>query len=436
MFLTRRFYLVALAVVLLLGSGYWAAPLFGVGQAALCLWVAATLLDAGLLYVGGGRLTGERHCAERFSNGDENPVTLELASTYRQTLRLTVIDEIPAIFQRRDLSFTLTLPPRGSRSLTYTLHPVRRGIYGFGHIRLFARTRLGLVERRFTTGRPADVKVYPSYLLLRQYELQAIHNRLVEQGQKRIRRVGHQTEFEHIREYVPGNDYRTINWKATARRHQLMVNIYRDERSQQVYSLIDKGRVMQQAFSGMMLLDYAINAALVLSYVAVRREDKAGLVTFDHRFDTFVPASRQEGQMTLLADSLFKESTSFRETDYSALCAHLDKRVTKRSLAILYTNFMTLVEVRRQLPYLQNLARRHCLLVVFFEDDEVKAYATSPARTTEDYYRHVIADKFVYEKRQIVALLRQHGITALLTSPSRLTVDVVNKYIELKRRGI
>lgn len=213
-----------------------------------------------------------------------------------------------------------------------------------------------------------------------------------------------------------------------------MVNIYRDERSQEVYSLIDKGRVMQQTFGGMTLLDYAINASLVLSYVAVRREDKAGLATFADRFETFVPASRREGQMTLLSESLYKEQTVFGETDFSALCAHLDRRVTKRSLAVLYTNFSTLVEVRRQLAYLQNLARRHCLLVVFFEDEELKDYASSDPHTTEDYYRHVIAEKFIYEKRQIVSLLRQYGILSLLTSPARLTVDVINKYIEIKNR--
>ena len=126
----------------------------------------------------------------------------------------------------------------------------------------------------------------------------------------------------------------------------------------------------------------------------------------------------------------------FGETDFSALCVYLEKRVTKRSLAVLYTNFTTLVEARRQLPYLQNLSRRHCLLVVFFEDDDVRAYAASPAGTTEDYYRHVIAEKFIYEKRQIVALLKQHGIMALLTSPARLTVDVINKYIEIKTRQL
>ena len=436
MFLTRRFYVVALAVVLMLGGGQWWAPLFVAGKAALCLWTLVVAVDVALLYAGGGRLEGVRRCAARLSNGDDNAVAVDVTNRYRMSLRVTVIDEAPVEFRRRDLSFRFVLPPGGRHTVGYTLRPVRRGLYFFGRIRLFASTRLGLVSRRFTTGRPDAVKVYPSYLQLRRYELMAIHNRLDDFGIKRIRRVGHHTEFEHIREYVPGNDFRTINWKATARRHQLMVNVYQDERSQQVYCLIDKGRVMQQAFAGMTLLDYAVNASLVLSYVAVHREDKAGLATFADRFETFVPASRREGQMTLLAESLYNEQTAFGETDFSALCVHLNKRVTKRSLAVLYTNFTTLVEARRQLPYLENLARRHCLLVVFFEDDDVQAYAASPADTTEEYYRHVIAEKFIYEKRQIVALLKQHGIIALLTSPARLTVDVINKYIEVRRRGV
>ena len=127
--------------------------------------------------------------------------------------------------------------------------------------------------------------------MLRQYELLAISNRLTDLGIKRIRRVGHNTEFEQIKEYVKGDDYRTINWKASARRHQLMVNVYQDERSQQIFNVIDKGRVMQQAFRGMTLLDYAINASLVLSYVAMHKEDKAGIVTFNEKFDPS-PAGR------------------------------------------------------------------------------------------------------------------------------------------------
>ena len=133
--------------------------------------------------------------------------------------------------------------------------------------------------------------------MLNRYEFLAAHHNLTEFGIKRIRRLGHHTEFEHIKEYVRGDDYRTVNWKASARRHQIMVNTYQDERSQLIYNVIDKGRIMQSAFRGMTLLDYAINASLVLSYVAIHRDDKAGLTTFAHRVETFLPASRRHSQM-------------------------------------------------------------------------------------------------------------------------------------------
>lgn len=436
MFLKRRFYFASFVVILLLASGYWFAPLFVVGKIALVLWLLLTVCDILLLYALGGRITAHRQCASRFSNGDDNEVKISMDNTYPFRTYLMVIDEIPFVFQRRDLEFHLEALPRMACEVNYKLHPVERGEYGFGLTRVFATTWLGLVARRFSTGEKQTVKVYPSYLMLRHYEFLAVSQNLTEIGIKRIRRIGNQSEFDQIKEYVQGNDYRTINWKATARRHQLMVNIYRDERSQQIYNVIDKGRVMQQAFGGMTLLDYAINASLVLSYVAVRREDKAGLVTFADRFETWLPASSQQGQMQQLSEMLYKEETTFGETDYSSLCVHLNKYVSKRSLLVLYTNFATLVEVKRQLPYLQNLSRKHCLLVVFFKDDDVEAYARSQADNTEEYYRHVIADKFIYEKRQIVNLLKQYGIMALLTSPQRLSVNVINQYIEIKSRQL
>ena len=153
-------------------------------------------------------------------------------------------------------------------------------------------------------------------MMLNRYELLAMSNNLTEMGIKRIRRVGNNTEFEQIKEYVKGDDYRMINWKASARRHQLMVNVYRDERSQQIFSVIDKGRVMQQSFRGMTLLDYSINAALVLSYVAMHREDKAGLITFADNMDTFIAPSRQSGQMERLLEALYSQETKFSETDF------------------------------------------------------------------------------------------------------------------------
>ena len=435
MYLTRRFYLLFTCLTLLTGLGYAYPLLFAVARILLAIFVVVIVVDAALLYHQRG-LKAERKCAGRFSNGDENRVRIRLESNYPFKVWLTIIDEAPEIFQQRDINYRSYLKAKGSRTISYVLVPVQRGVYSFGKIRCFARTAIGLVERRYTLGEAKDVKVYPSYMMLNRYELLAMSNNLTEMGIKRIRRVGNNTEFEQIKEYVKGDDYRMINWKASARRHQLMVNVYRDERSQQIFSVIDKGRVMQQSFRGMTLLDYSINAALVLSYVAMHREDKAGLITFADNMDTFIAPSRHSGQMERLLEALYSQETKFSETDFSSLCANVHKQVSKRSLLIVYTNFSGMTALNRQLSYLRLLNQWHRVLVVFFEDTELSDYIHSPKTSTEDYYQHVIAEKFAYEKRLIVSTLRQNGILSLLTTPENLSVDVINKYLEMKQQQI
>lgn len=435
MYLKRRFYIVLVLIILSMGFGYAMPLFFLLGQSGLILLMLALLADGYMLYRARG-IRAFRQCADRFSNGDENAVNIRVESSYPYPVSLEVIDEIPFIFQQRNIRFSAQLRANEVKTITYHLRPTRRGIYSFGRIRVFVSGRIGLISRRYTCDKPLDIKVYPSYLMLHRYELLAISDNLTEMGIKRIRRVGHQSEFEQIKEYVKGDDYRTINWKASARRHQLMVNVFQDERSQQIYSVIDKGRVMQQAFRGMTLLDYAINASLVLSYVAMRKEDKAGLVTFNENFDTFVPASKQHGQMQTLLENLYSQQTDFGETDFSSLCVHLNKHVNKRSLLVLYTNFSGISSLNRQLSYLQQMNRRHRLLVVFFEDADLKDYIASPAKDMEGYYRHVIAEKFAFEKRLIVSMLKQYGIYALLTTPENLSIDVINKYLEMKSRQL
>ena len=438
--------------MLVLASGYLWSPMFTVGRVALLLFVLAVIADALLLWsptlnAQRSALNAFRQMSDRFSNGDENDVRIRVESSYPFPVRVEVMDEIPFIFQRRDICFRAKIEKMEATTIKYSLRPTKRGVYGFGQIRVFAASPIGLVQRRFTCGEAKDVKVYPSFLMLHQYELLAISNNLTEMGIKRIRRVGHHTDFEQIKDYVAGDDFRTINWKASARRSKLMVNVYQDERSQQIISVIDKGRVMQQAFQGMTLLDYSINASLVLSYVAMYKEDRAGLATFSSDFDTFVPASRRPGHLQVLMEALYAQQTEFGETDYSALVANLNKHVTKRSLIVLYTNFTGQVSLQRQLPYFQQLNQRHRLLVVFFEDVELKQYiegfhAIDHQRSTlnaqrsnlEDYYRQVMADRFVYEQRLIVSTLRQHGILSLLTTPDNLSVDVINRYLEMKQR--
>lgn len=433
MYLAHRFYYFLIAIILTLLVGFAVPPLFFIGRILVLLLLIAVLVDVAMLWSRRG-LHAYRTLSSRFSNGDDNPVSIRLESNYPFAVCVEVIDEVPFVFQRRDVLFKAAIRKQSDVTITYHLRPTERGVYGFGHVRVFVNTVLGLVQRRFTCCAPQDVKVYPSYMMLRQYELLAMSNNLTEMGIKRIRRIGHNTDFEQIKDYVVGDDYRTINWRATARRHQLMVNVYQEERAQQVYQVVDKGRMMQQTFNGMTLLDYAINASLVLSYVAINKQDKAGLVTFSDKFETFIHASRQSGHMQTLQEALYAEHTEFGETDYSALLTGLSRHVSHRSLLVLYTSFTSMAALRRQLSYLRQLAMRHRLLVVFFEDEELRTFANTPARKTEDTYQRVIAEKFAYEQHLIVQTLRQYGIQALLTTPNNLSVDVINKYLEMKSR--
>ena len=452
MYLRRRFYLILLAVVLVSGLGYAYAPLYTIGRWLTLLLFIATLADIALLWRQQA-ITAERRLSNRFSNGDDNPVTIDVASTYPFPVRIEIIDELPFQFQCRDfrrlLSSSSPDPLSSSSSafcwlfsgsaatpavgtMQYTLRPTRRGVYSFGQVLVFASTRLGLVERRYKCAEPCDVSVYPSYQKLHQYELMAISRNLQEPGIKRIRRIGNNTEFEHIRDYLKGDDYRTVNWRATARLSRPMVNVYQDERSQQVFCIIDKGRVMQQAFQGMTLLDYAINASLALSFVAMRKEDRAGLITFADKTDTFVAADRRPGHINKLMETLYAEQTDFDETDFSALSVAVGRHISKHSLLVLYTNFMGQVSLQRQLPFLQQIARRHRLLVVFFEDVELQQFIDSPIHNDEERSQHEVAEKFAAEKQLISATLRQHGILSLLTTPQALTIDVINRYIAIR----
>ena len=436
MYLNRKFYIACLIIILMLICGYIFPVMFVAGKVSVLLLLGASAFDYRLLWKQKEGIYAVRTCSPRFSNGDDNQVHIAIENNYPYHIYIKVIDEIPAMFQRRDILFSLDLNPVARKEIMYNLRPVKRGEYHFGHIRLFVSTATGLIARRYTCGQPVDIKVYPSYLMLHQYELMAISNNLTELGIKRIRRIGHHTEFEHIKEYVKGDDYRTINWQASARRHQLMVNTYQDERSQQVYNIIDKGRIMQSAFDGMTLLDYSINASLVLSYVTIHKEDKAGLITFAENFETFIPASKQAGHLQTILEGLYRQQTTFGESDYSALYVHLNKYVNKRSLLIIYTNFDSVVGMERQLNYLQQLARRHVVLAVFFENTGLKELAVRRPQVSEDYFQQVIAEKFIYEKQYVTNHLRRHGVYSLLTTPAKLSIDIINKYLEIKAKHV
>ena len=436
MFLNKRFYLIITGIICCFLAGYVSTFLFTMAQILFGLLMIACIYEYFRLFRSNGNVSCTRECTDRFSNGDDNPVKLHLENTYSFPVSLQIIDEIPAIFQNREILFRLKMEKEDAKLLTYILRPVKRGVYEFGKVNVLVTSKLGLISRKIVTGAPCKVAVYPAYQYLRKYELIAISNKLTDTGQKRIRKIGQQLEPDQIREYVKGDDYRTINWKATARRSKHMVNIFQEERAQPVYCLIDKGRPMQAAFERMSLLDYAINASLAISYVSMIKGDKAGLLTFEKQQETLIPASRQSGQMQRILEALYGQHSTFSESDFSALYQSVTKHIKSRSLLIIYTNFDTVSAMQRQLTFLSMLAKKHTVIVVFFENTELNDLTDRHPTNKIEAYQQVIAEKMEHEKSLIVSKLRKYNIIAILTHPSRLTMDVINKYLEIKAQGL
>lgn len=434
LFLSNRFYFSLLAGILLYFIAYFVPSIAVLPRVWCYLLAALSLMDYILLFFVSRPPEANRNMSDRLSNSDLNPIEIAINNANPFFYSVTLIDELPVQFQARNWRRNFTLQPWEEKKIQYTVKPTQRGEYHFGNLLFYVRTVIGLLERRHTIKAEIMVPVYPSYMQLQKYQLMSQTTVQPEAGNRRMRKMGHSMEFEQIKEYVRGDDIRTINWKATARRDSLMVNNYTDERSQQVYCIIDKGRLMKMPFNELSLLDYAINSALVLSHVCLKKQDRIGVMTFSNKMGNIIPADRNPIQRNNIQQLLYNQETQFLESDYEMLYLQIRSRIKQRSLLILYCNFESFSGLKRQLNYLRSIAQHHLLLVVFFENTELMELSAKEAYTIEEVYIKTIAEKMAFEKRQIVKELAKYGILAVLTTPEKLTVNTINKYLELKER--
>ncbi len=436
LFIHPRFFLVGGSLVGVFILSYLFPVLFPIAVATALSFIIIFFLDIWMLYRFPSGISAKRVLPEKFSNGDPNPVEVHLNNLYPHLIRIALSDETPYQFQIRDQDFRLSIPSGEKDVISYDLRPVERGEYHFGVTNIFVSSPISMIKRRYQIGKPHMVPTYPSFIQMRKYQLLAISNRLTMAGIKKIRRLGNSSEFEQIKDYVRGDDYRTVNWKATARTGKLMVNQFTDEKAQNIYCLLDKSRGMKMPFQGMTLLDYAINASLVLINIAINKSDKGGLVTFADKIHAHLPASNKTTHIRKVMEILYNQESKFLESDFHRLYSFTKRKISHRSLLVLFTNFESLNAMRRQLPYLKMLARNHLLLVVFFENTELRDLLNSSPDNIEEMYIKTIGEGFAFEKRQIVKELETHGIASILTPPEKLTVNSVNKYLEIKARGM
>lgn len=434
LFIPPRFYFVAGGCAVFFLISFFIPVLYTLARILLAGAAVLFLVDYIFLFVFGRSPSVRRVVQERLSNGDENHILLRIHNRMPFSIHMEILDELPEQLQERHFILQRRLQANEKADVPYLIRPTERGGYAFGRVLVYVRSLLGLACRRFTTDAEKEVAVYPSFMHFRKYQLAAEAAQVNEQGARKVRKIGQSMEFEQIKEYVTGDDIRTINWKATARKGGLMVNSFMEEKSQQVYCLVDKGRLMKMPFQGLSLLDYAINSTLVMTGVCLQKQDRVGLLTFSDRMGAMVAADRKPVQREKIMQVLYKQQTAFLESDFEMLYMQVRAKIKQRSLLILYTNFESLNSLRRQLPYLRSMARYHLLLVVFFENTELTRLSQTQAENIEDVYIRTIAEKFHFEKKLIVRELQKYGILSVLTSPQNLTVQTVNKYLELKNR--
>ena len=436
-YLTARFLYTALVVVGVFALGFPFPILEFVGIFLLLILLTGLLVEIILLYSSSNSLTIERKIQDQLSNGDENEIEYSIKGNFRFIPNLQILDEYPIQLQLRNCALQLTPPSKNFESnYRYSIYPKTRGEYFFGNIKVLIGSKLGLLNKLSSFDRKLTIKVVPSIKQYKKFSFLAYTNRLEEVGVKKVRKVGSSTEFEQINEFQRGDNIKRINWKATARRTTLMVNHYEDQKAQNIYFLLDKGRMMHMPFKGLSLFDYAVNSSLSLAGIAKYKGDKVGLISFSDVIGSWIPAQSIGNQVSKISQELYHQKIRQKETDYSRLYKNIRLRMKGRSMLILYTNFDSMVSLNRQMKYLKAISKSHLLVVVSFLNEEIVELANQKTRGERNFFDQSIAERFLQEKQQINQELNLAGIYTISTLPEDLTVNSINTYLKVKSRGI
>lgn len=436
-YLTSRFYILTGVIVALFGFSFYFEGIFVFTQILLLLLAIATTADTYILFSQKNKISCKRSIGKVFSLNDKNKVKINLHSMFGFALSIELMDEVPYQFQMRKFVLRCKIAPLGNNEFIYYLTPKTRGLYEFNNINVLLSSPLNLIQKRELFKCPQNVPVYPSVVQMKEFQLHINASVRQNDGLKKIQRIGHSYEFDHIKNYTIGEDPRSINWKASSRRNELMVNYYTDEKSQQVYCILNKSRLMNMPFNGLSLLDYSINTALTISNIVLNKSDKAGLISFSDKIGTVIKAGRSSNQLQKILNALFNETESELDPNYEMLYSAIRYFIPSRSLIFFFTNFESIDSLQRNLDIIRRINRFHLLVPIIFENTELDGFINDGKIEHDlDIYNKVIARRMKNEKETICNELRNHGIQYILSKPEDLSINTINKYLELKSRGL
>ena len=448
MHLTNRLLLFLLPVAIPIALSSLSTGLLFVGGAYLVLLVVVSAVD----YVTNPIFSVEAHreMNSKFSLGVENVVTLKVINRSRHRLRIRLKDDFPDAFLFEEVIHDCHILPRHHIDISYRLTPLRRGRYQFADIHLRCWGILGLIVRQRRVQAAADVKVYPNLQAVRQYELLVKRGMLHRIGLKNSRQFGEGTEMERLREYLPDDDFRRIDWKATARHRKPIVREFETERSQDVVIMLDTGRLMASPIlldapalpatasteqKSMLKLDYAINTTLMTAYVSTLKGDKVGLIAFADIVHQYLAPKPGKGQFLTMLETIYALPVHSVEPDFETAFKYLATKQRKRALIILFTDILDSDSATGIASYVQQLSKHHLVVCVTLTDSGIVALAEQKSADSKSVYQKAIAERLLQEKHATLEILRRQGVITIDVPAHQLTMAVVNKYLELKAKS-
>jgi uncharacterized protein (DUF58 family) len=434
--LTPRAYLMLLGFTPLLALSTWIPFMWLVALVYLLMVLGAIIADVRATAKPADFVVSRSH-DQRLSLGADNAVTVTIESLQRPAAALSVRDEYPDTFEASTQTLgEVQLEPRGQTTLRYTIRPPRRGNFRFGDTNLRWRGPFGLIRRQCRFNTAGDVRVYPNLLDIRRYELLAKRGRLSELGFRKVRLRGSGTEFERLRDYTTDDEYRRIDWNATARLSRPIVREYETEKSQNIVIMLDAGRLMRAPVGLTQKLDYTINAALMLTYVAAIRGDRVGLSVFTDTPVRYLTPRPGKAQFQRMLGVLYDIEGQPVESSYARAVADVLSRQKKRALVVMFTDIISGIGEDALVAQIGLLAPRHVPLVVTVSDPDVVALANAEVRDSTSLYERAVAEQVLDGRAITLQQLRSRGVRTLDVPADKLTVEVVNRYLALKQTGV
>ena len=436
-FFTRRVYIFfGIAIFLFVMAGVWRILLYPALFFSF-IWPCILILEWIQLnrYIRG--IAGKRIMTDVLHLGDKQDIIYTVENKNNRSLLLSIYDNLPVKLQWRKSIYEGSIKANENLTIPFSITPVERGLYAFGICHVVVSIPWpGFIRMSKIMDQPSEVQVHPSVLQMKKYEMMVVSGVAHQNGIRRVRMIGENDEFEQIRPYAQGDNIKAINWKATARKQELLINTFHDSRSQEVYCIIDKGRTMEMPFHGMSLMDYAINTTLTFSNIVLRKFDKAGLITFADQIDDTIPASSQGHQLNRISDVLYNQSTDFKESDFQFLYAFLRKNIRRRSILFLFTNFEDPYEVERNIMYLRLMNKYHLLIIICFINEEIEKIITRETKDKTEIYQNVLAMDTLHKREAFLQNLTGFGIQLVMVRPKDLSIAVINKYLEIKSKRL